>query len=121
MKRITKDSFISFLAEQTPVFDALFLKDYKPKTWYLMPLRRDVRLLPNRYRKDWLVYNGYIKGRRASTRKVWRELNVTDLMDRRLKAWLKSLPKRRRIKERKLRMQRTGFVGKCETGKWKEA
>lgn len=117
MTPTSADEYRSLLASKVPEFDALLLKDYKPKIWYLTPLRRDVRLLPNNERRKWLIVAGFIlrpKGIRYY--RSWYKLN--DKMEKRLKAWLGSLPKYTRRKERSMRMRRTGFVGKATTGKW---
>lgn len=115
------DSFIKALVEQVPRFDEMILRDWKYENQsFLVPLRRDVRLLPNKKRRKWLIAFGFIKGRRNI--KFYKKSNkILSEMDTRLEMWLESLPRRQRNRERKLRLRKSGGIGWIEnvkTGEW---
>lgn len=115
--------FSEFLCNQTPVYDAIFLRSaFDP---YIVPMRRDVRLLPNDKRKLWLQSRGYMKHR--LTKKQRKRISNTysdieQVMNLRLEQWLSSLPKREQSKQRKIRTcdpKVGGWIGKIELGEFK--
>jgi len=118
------DEFRKCLVDQTPSFDAIFLKDYNPEAPFLMPLRVDVRLLPNNLRKKWLQSKGYLslgktRKQRRKRFRFLRRIGIDEVMKNRLNKWLKSLSPIRRRREVRIRTHRGhGFVGKFTTGKW---
>ena len=124
VKNLSAVSFTQFLVEREPVYDEMILKTIRPDETWLKPMRRDVRFLPNEYRGLWTAHKFHKWkfsqiGRRLKlkSRTVRRRFYVADeMVVDRVKAWLKTLSRRRRKRERDMR--RDGWFLKVDTGDW---
>lgn len=120
------DEYYEFLFNRVPVWDKEILQDwFGPHTY---PIRIDARLLPNSHRRVWLLRQftflpmktiaRRLKIKRSACERLWTESGR--MIDNRLDAWLKRLPKRKRQKEKKLRttMVQDAWIGKVDLGSW---
>lgn len=107
----SSSDFVQALLDTVPQYDALILKDIKPKWGWLNPepwldhLPEDSRFLPNRLIKVYLFHCSHpkmtdwqIAGRlRLKKKTVESRLELAfNIVDDELKAWLKTLPKNER-------------------------
>lgn len=114
---ISHEDFTRFLADQIPIFDEAILKDIRPKDRWLLqreivhPIRIDARLLPNRYRRIWIMYAVCCLPSRMIAHQIhWKPKSVrraivwcNERIHDRLYHWIKNLPKNQRRKERRKR------------------
>ncbi len=123
MAKLNCNAFYDYLFDRVPVYDEKIMA-----TWddpYLVPLRRDVRLLPNHLRRVYALKGSVQQRARQLRTTKWRyemlEREATCLLLTRIDEWLARLPKRRRKREHKLRWhdpKKPDWIGQVSVGRW---
>lgn len=72
-------AFNDVLFDRAPMFDAEILKGWDPNALFLLPIRIDVRLLPNGLRRKWLILKGWNRSRRKRSHRSGEEAWVGKL------------------------------------------